>query len=227
MRYLLLLLLASCTTLPVEAPKEEKPAEVTAPVEGWRVASPKFIWTKYLVEALDKYGNDLLAAQPEDMADYCPNYSSLDRNGRMQMWVMLLTKLVQYESNYKPATTFYEKNVPGNPTSRGLFQMSILSSKNYFCGIQKEMDLHDPKTNIECTVKAFNILVPKGNKYGSPSKGSRLRSMIGGPNRYETYTDSKGVKRKRYLGAGAYWSPFRVSDRSSAIKAAAKSVCAK
>lgn len=212
----LILLLAGCVTAPIEAPKEESKVEPTPTYSGdFKVASPKFIWTKELVEAIETYGQDMLAANPKDMADYCPNYSSLDKKGKIQMWVMLFSKLAQYESNYNPKTSFYEKNVDDNPTSRGLFQMSIASGNgNYKCGIKKEMDLHDPKTNIECLIKAANILVPEGNKFNSPAKKARPASYVG------------GTKIGKYWqGLSGYWSPFRRGAQRAEIQKAARSVC--
>ena len=176
---------------------------------------PAKVYTAYLVDALEKYGNDLLLSSPKDSSEYCPNYGKRSRQERIQMWVMVFSQLAEFESGFKPWTSYYEKNVSDNPTSRGLFQMSKASANgNYFCGIKNESELHDPKVNIECLVKAANILVPEGNKYNSTPKKYRLGSYIGGQKIGSVWQ-----------GLGAYWSPFRRTEQLHKIKAAARSAC--
>jgi len=221
---------ASQPSIPVETNPETpvietpKPIEYTAHWDGKKRKNingaccelvPSKVYTSYLVDAMEKYGNDLLLSNPKDAEDYCPGYGKKTRQERIHMWVMIFSQLSEFESGFKPWTSYYEKNVADNPTSRGLFQMSKASANgNYFCGIKDEMDLHDPKVNIECLVKAANILVPEGNKYKSTPKKYRLASYIGGQNIGSVWQ-----------GLGAYWSPFRRIEQLNKIKAAAKSAC--
>jgi hypothetical protein len=95
-----------------------------------------------------------------------------------------------------------------------LFQISIASANgNYKCGIKKAEDLHDEKTNIDCLIKAANILVPAGDKSNSPVKSPNEKSYVGG--RYEN----------AWKALAKYWSPFRRPHQIVELKKAARSVC--
>lgn len=155
---------------------------------AWSHLEQGEVWTKFTQNAIRDYGQGLLKSVPQDIQNYCPQYPNLSNRGRGDFWVQLISKLAYFESSYNSNTT-YTENFPdvngNNVISRGLLQLSIESGNgNYDCGLKNANELHDPKTNLECTVRIFNTLVPK---YGVIRK--------------------KG--NNEWFGVSRYWSPFR------------------
>lgn len=202
MKYLLLLaLITSCATLP---PIEEKPVVVETPVttskyiadwdgawilpKGSKVKEkvPDTQYTEFLVNALKQSGQKLLAMPSiKDSSLYCPKFSSLNQDEKMQFFVMLISAMARHESGFDYRTSYYEKNVEGNPTSRGLLQISIpsVNSPRYGCKITDSKQLHDPKTNLDCAVKVISSLVVE-NGYLGKELGANEKSDYRGASRY-------------------------------------------
>jgi hypothetical protein len=219
MKYLVpLILLFACTSQPVIVPNPEVPVlEVPEAPQSELKADWPQEYTNYFLLHLEAHGQDLLKAQPKDIAEYCPGYEGLSLTKKKQMWLNIASALAKFESNWKPRAYYLEKfpDSKGNRVeSVGLFQMSKESQANYFCGMKTNEDLYSPSNNILCFVKAANILVPQGNKYKSPAKTVRPDSYIGGQ-----------ALGSRWQGLGAFWSPFRFKDKLDTIKKAARKAC--
>lgn len=94
-----------------------------------------------------------------------------------QCLILALAKMAQFESSFKPETSYKEsfKDSKGkNVISRGLLQLSIESANQspYQCNIKKEQDLHDPKINLECAVKiAVRWINKDGEFFGGDKNG--------------------------------------------------------
>lgn len=146
-------------------------------------------WTGYAVAALNNYGEDLLKEVPDDIANYCPKYSKLNRVARIDFWVKVISAIAAVESAYRPSSSYKEKMNDRNGNrvvSRGLLQISLESSHLYGCATNNDGDLTSPKRNIECGVKILNRLVPadgvisrQGNEhwYGAARYWSTLRPV--------------------------------------------------
>ena len=195
----------SCATAPAPAPVE-MPAE--QPAFDYKVADTKFKaeWAVTVLSSLDQDGKNLLAALPKDALDFCPSFTKLSLQGRKQFWLMLISELVRYESNYKPEVTYTEDfdDAKGNAViSRGLLQISQESAngKAYQCGIKKAEDLHEPNLNLWCGVKIMDYWARK-DAYISKKEGDTWK------------------------GIGArYWGPMRKANRLASIAAKTKAVC--
>lgn len=212
MKYLIVLFLAACTTLPpqpsqtpttppvVETPTA--PPAVETPSVGsykadwdgvWitpkstkvREKVPSEAYTKYLVDALTQDGRLLGLGSIKDASLYCPRFGSLDREGKMGFWVMLISSMARHESGFDYRTSYYEANVEGNPTSRGLLQISVpsVNAPRYGCKITDSKQLHDPKTNLYCAVRVISSLVVE-NGYVGLELGANERSDYRGASRY-------------------------------------------
>lgn len=86
-------------------------------------------WTEYLHKIILEDWNTLLTGA-DDMATFCPRYSSLDNNQRANVWAALFSAMAKYESAYDPTSRMHETTmgtdpVTGNPVySEGLLQLS-------------------------------------------------------------------------------------------------------
>lgn len=156
------------------------PALVLAQIDyaAWSKTNKDGTWTTAAESAVKS--SNLPKIIPNDVATFCPNYSFLPEEARVQFWVGLLSAVARPESNFRPETTFKEdfKDSKGQfVISRGLLQISIESAnqKKYSCGIKKAEDLHNPETNLRCGVlileawvKTDNVIATYGN---GPSRG--------------------------------------------------------
>jgi hypothetical protein len=140
MKYLLLLLLASCATIePSKEPVKVSPQPVKIPQSLF----PQKAWADLVWE--------LTADMPKlvDEKEFCPQ--GLTR----QNWVHLFASIAKNESNFKPALTYREsfKNSKGEYViSTGLYQVSYESAAGYgFRGLTTEA-LKDPLLNTRVAV---------------------------------------------------------------------------
>lgn len=128
----------------------------------------------------------LVALNPRDVGDYCPNYANLAPEQRRTFWVDFVTALAQAESGQDPGLSRFHAmdSDAGRPTfRRGLLQISIESANRpvYACGLGDPKALLEPGANIACGVKILGYWVAKDGVIASDGKGS-------GP-----------------MGAGRYW----------------------
>lgn len=158
---------ASPTPAPTPVPRPPKatptprPGRPQTPIRGfWEDASKDGReWTAYAIDAINRYGRDLLKTVPEDIKEFCPPYANFDSHSRQDFWVKLLSAIAAAESRYKPNVTYTESfnDRAGHAVvSRGLLQISMESANGYGCGIDTPSDLDDPQTNIECGIRIMN-----------------------------------------------------------------------
>lgn len=169
----------------------------------WLAANPESqSWTAFATNAIDAHGNALLSSTPTDILDWCPAYEQHSTEQRKNFWAYLMSSLMKYESDYDPSVTYTEpfEDASGNRVvSRGLLQISIESANGYGCGIKDPKELHDPKTNLSCSVRIMNRWVERDN-----------------------VVQSKTITRS-WHGLARYWSPFRRSNQRSAMQAQVRS----
>lgn len=183
MKYLIVLLLAACTTTPVEAPKEEKPAEVTAkdywPTDTLRQAS---------IKAIKDHGGKLLDFSPKDKSEWCWK----DGESAVSFYNRLFSAIAKFESNYKPDATYLEKFTDAK--GRRVVSVGILQTSQESCsavyGLKSTTEtLKDPYTNLSCGAKIAARWIPshgviaqdprKGlSIYFSTMRGTGKRSQI-------------------------------------------------
>lgn len=147
----------------------------------WNRKTNGSAWTRTLCDSLNS--SSLLSQNPQDIASYCPRYSSLQPAQRMQFWIYFMTVMASYEtSNFNPNDTSDVEYFGADNASIGLFQMSHGDG----CpGIRNNNDLRDPNKNIQCAVYKLNQLIGRDHVIAA-----------GGGN-----SDSRGAAR--------YWGPFR------------------
>lgn len=185
---LALILVVGCTSTPPAPIEEPKPITYKA---TW----PEKEWTAILDQALTDLGADLLAANPKDLASYCP-----PAGARKQCYIGIISSLAKFESNYKPASSYQEsfKDSKGNYViSRGLLQISQESANGYGCGIRDAKELHDVETNLRCGIRIMARWI--------------IRDGV-----------VAGGKTSAWLGMSRYWSPFRDAAKTKAIQDATK-----
>lgn len=199
LRYALLCFLTACTTAPVTPPTPAPSVPAVEPVKeapkkyqaDWDHVHPE--WTPILVEALKEHGESLLSG-----------YREGECGDRIAFYVMFLSSLARYESNFKPETT-YTENFYDNQgeliISRGPLQLSKESANGYGCKITDEKQLHDVKTNLSCGVRILNKWVDNdGVIHGKSASG-------------------------KWLGGSRYWSPLRSAEKTATIMKKARSTC--
>lgn len=104
-----------------------------------------------------------------------------------------LSIAAKYESGFDPSVKYAESGDLAGVTSRGLLQISIVSSRSYNCGFANEQEIHQPIKNLECGVKILHRwskeygVMLNGDKYsglgrywavGRKYKGSELRKSF-------------------------------------------------
>lgn len=135
----------------------------------------------------------------KDIADFCPKYSVLSLDDRVKAVGELFVAMSYYESGFKPDTYYRECNklkcryfknglpdcrydakygycMKGGPAvddytivSRGLGQMSILSSISYGCEITTPTELHEPVKNLVCMDKIMRKQIKNKGKIKADS----------------------------------------------------------
>lgn len=151
------------------------------------------LWTKFV--QLELMDTSLPLTIPTDMDSVCPKYEGLSESDRTLVFAHLISKMTQYESNFKPETFYQEafRDAKGQLiTSRGLLQLSIESANGYGCGIAKQEDLHDPYVNLSCGVRILERWVSVKDKV------------------------VKGYNGTSHLGAGRYWAVMRQTNAAQA-----------
>jgi hypothetical protein len=170
-RLLIVLLFASCTQQPIK--KENI----------WQYEDISHI-------ALEKYGQELLKANPVDAIDFCPNFSFIDK---LDFYTRFLEAVSYRESGHDPEQEYKEKfNVKGDPCtndcviSTGLMQMSEASCAGY--GVKTTTEgLKNPTTNITCAVKVLNQWVPRDKHLATDKLGCGRYWSVCRPGESKTY----------------------------------------
>lgn len=149
---------------------------------------------------LSQTGQSLINSNPRDISDYCPNYSSLTSEQRLNFWAKLMTEVVHLESNFEADQTYTESFTDDSGqrvVSTGLFQLSRESSQGYRCPVRSTEDLKNAETNISCAVRILQ--------------------------RWVTRDDVIFARPDR--GGGRYWSVFRESNKRAQIRGEARQYC--
>lgn len=174
------------------------------------VASPEALWSNH--KQADKWtqwtknailDSTLLQQIPRDISQFCPKYNHLDNITQTKFWVVLLSAMTKYESNFNPQAQYTEKFKDQSGkliVSRGLLQISKESAnqKRYDCQINDEKDLHNAKTNLTCGIKILSYWVKSdgviasvnGKNKGGARYWSVLRSTNGILKKIKTHTQT-------------------------------------
>lgn len=153
------------------------------PIQPQSLSWSNEIWSKH-IQSLFK--SKFLDLSPRDINEWCPKYSTLLVDERVEVLSEIMVQMARYESNFNPRATYVEKFTDKNNKnviSSGLFQLSVESAtqKRYECTmIKTQEDLFDPLKNITC---AFNIMAFWIQKDGvisdsSNKGGSRYWSVL-------------------------------------------------
>lgn len=156
------------------------------------VAWSNFVYEKYQSD----YAHILELAQ--DAERFCPDYKNLNDNQKMNVWGMLISALVRYESYYDPRARYIESNMGIDPITRkpvaseGLLQLSYQDKLGFptcqFNWHQDQFleDKHPDKTilnpfiNLDCGMKILasqirrrgKIIINKGAYWAVIKEGS-------------------------------------------------------
>jgi|SRR6185312_12412409 len=176
------------------------------PLAWEKSAASTRAWSLYLFSVIDTQTSSLLGGT-SDIANFCPKYSSLNRDGKIQFWAYLFSAVARYESGFDPLSRMKE-NLGTDPIthqqvqSEGLLQLSYQDILNYpTC----RMDWNADK-NLSPTDPRKTILDPDINL--------QCAAII----------MSKQVKNhnKIVISSGAYWSTLQSSSRYNQIAAITK-----
>jgi hypothetical protein len=106
----------------------------------------------------------------QDMNEFCPRYSSLNTQQRVNFWAYLISIVAKYESDFKPTSRYRETAMGKDPIthaqveSEGLLQLSYQDSEGRpFCKFNWAHDrmlavtsesrtILDPFKNLECGI---------------------------------------------------------------------------
>jgi hypothetical protein len=134
-------------------------------------------WSRFVMDALEQHGAELLACVPSDIRDFCPAFPD-DKARRARFWLFLLSCIAEFESSFKPNETFTESN---GEISAGLLQLSFGNAGPYSCDFSSDEDVLDPAKNLSCGVRIMQKLVVQdkviagGDKKGASRYWSTLR----------------------------------------------------
>ena len=153
-------------------------------------------WNKITFDAVSSLGSSLQSVVPSDVLNFCPKYDSLGESDKKLFWISLIAAMVRFESFFNPDTFYVESFKDSNGdriVSRGLAQLSIESSLGYGCPINDAMELHDPKVNLECTIRILDRWVGRDGVISDNNAG-------------------------KWLGGARYWAVLRKESTLNKIK---------
>ena len=157
-------------------------------------ANSKGEWTAVTESAVE--GSQLPDSNPSDVAEFCAGYGNLRREDRVKFWVALMSKVAEFESDFKPHDRFTEPFLDGqgHPViSRGLLALSLGDQQDpaHGCKFRTPSELEEPDTNLRCGVSILSRLVVKDNLITDTSSG--------------------------YKGGAKYWSVLRRKEKFAQI----------
>jgi hypothetical protein len=138
-------------------------------------------WTLLSFDVIQKYGSNLMACS-EDVEKFCPAYSQLTRNQKLNFWTYLVSGIVKFESGFNPTSRYHESTMGIDPVtkkpvySEGLMQLSYQDIRSYpFCEFNWTADkylkatdpkktIFNPAKNLSCGIRILNQLVRKSGK---------------------------------------------------------------
>lgn len=137
-------------------------------------------WTTLAANLIKSEGSNLIKGT-SDMPSFCPTYNRLDENGKINVWVYLISAVVKYESAFNPVSRMRENLGTDSVThlpvySEGLLQLSYQDARGYtFCnefdwgrdrslaGNDPRKTILDPIKNLRCGIRILNRIVGKHN----------------------------------------------------------------
>lgn len=168
----------------------------------WEKGSPTRVeWSRHLFREIEKSFDTLDKAS--DMDYFCPNYSKLEHQQKINIWAQLFATMAYYESAFIPTARFVEPTRELDPVtkkpivSEGLLQLGYSDSLYHGCNFNWEYDqqfsdedprktILNPYKNLSCGVL---IMADQIKKYGSIS-----------------------------ISRGAYWAVIKYDHRNEKIK---------
>lgn len=182
-----------CTLKAVDSatPSVPTPTTVQERVEAkldWDSKPGALAWSKELRKQIRFSLPDLMKAK--DWKLYCPKFSSISDEQRIEAIATMAVGIAYRESGYKPGDAMKESD---GAISEGLFQLTY---GDRYCPKKKsEGSLIDPLVNIQCAVRLMAYYVSEN---GTVAEGGYTKYGAPAP---------KGVAR--------YWSVMRVPDSKS------------
>ena len=157
----------SSTTTTVKAP------EMAKVKLSWNTPSnpEREAWSAFLIQSLNEQYDSFSKAS--DSKDFCPKFSSLTKDQKINLWAEILVWMMYYESGWSPVNWMTEKSmgidaVTGKQVkSEGLLQMSYQDTQwHKFCTFDWSKDkllkqddpkktIFNPITNMDCGVKVL------------------------------------------------------------------------
>jgi hypothetical protein len=128
-------------------------AAATAPEPGpevvarWDHRSEAPIWNAAAMRALQTDGAAMLALDPADAAEFCPDWERADAEGRAAFWVAFMSGLARYESGHRPEAA------GAGGRYQGLLQISPATARFHGCELSSPRGLYDGATNLACAVR--------------------------------------------------------------------------
>ncbi|MCF8060389.1 MAG: transglycosylase SLT domain-containing protein [Bacteriovoracaceae bacterium] len=159
----------------------------------WDELNPGQSWTAHAAKFIKENGKVFFDESITDVSDFCPGFSSKNKDEKTAFWIHLINSLSIRESKFDPLVSNNEGNFGDgslNVTSRGLLQISFQSAsasryKSNGCKVTDANSLHDPKTSIECGLAIFKTWLKNDGCISCKNNGGK------------------------YRGISRYWSPLR------------------
>jgi hypothetical protein len=149
---------------------------------SWEYHDPNTrVWSEYVFDIYDRDLSGVLD-RAEDISRFCPNYSNLNQKQKVNVWGMLISALVRYESFYDPLARYVEHSMGIDPitgktiVSEGLLQLSYQDIIPFpFCDFNWEQDKNlpdkspsktilDPYRNLNCGMKILGRQIQRRGK---------------------------------------------------------------
>ena len=184
--------LAGCE---VEQKPESKKPVIVAKDKVYSFAWESKSYTNQLVNSIKE--SALMTAKPKDLKDF--GYTGQDP---IEFWGNIMVKMSYYESRWKTDTKYQESfnDRSGERIySRGLFQLSLESSKGYpKCQMKTKEDFHIAEKNINCAVAIMEKWVVRDGV---------IRAKVKPPVNASKWD-------KGWRGGARYWSVIRGTHSS-------------
>jgi hypothetical protein len=189
----------------VAPPTPLPPIEEYKPVALlWEAANTEAVkWSLYVQSMFKGVVKDTVNAA-DDMVRFCPKFNSLNENQKVNVWGMLVSAIVKYESGFDPTSRMKETTMGIDPVtgmnvySEGLMQLSYQDITGWsFCAFNwskdKFLSAKDPKKTIL-------------NPYINLDCGIRILA------------EQVARKHNIVVGSGAYWAVIKENGRYQKIQ---------
>lgn len=203
--FIALLAFVSCAPVEPESNRGQGPQERTYSEFqrlAWDNERPEgFGWTRTLYKIIDHEGEELIYGS-EDIGQFCPRYSNLTRDEKIQFWATLFVAVAKFESNFDPKARTEEKGKLDAATGTALYSEGLLM-----------LSYQDVRGNPTCR---FNPVLDR-----ALPKADLRRSILSPENNLHCGVQIMMRQLKRYdriaIGQGAYWAVLKVGSRFQRI----------